>query len=145
MTDNLYDAQYLYTGTSAGDLIARRRPVVGGEGLQVSGLNQRGNRMEFDWSGSGGEAVELPLTWYPGYAAVDGTGAELACEPGENGILTVRTQSDAGHMTVWYRGLWYFRVGDLVSLAAAAGLAAWAVARHTGWRVPLRRRTKLTV
>ena len=145
VTDNLYDAQYLYTGTSAGDLIARRRPVAGGEELQVSGLSQRGNRMEFDWSGSGGEAVELPLTWYPGYAAVDGTGAELACEPGENGILTVRTQSDAGHMTVWYRGLWYFRVGDLISLAAAAGLAAWAVARHTGWRVPLRRRTKLTV
>lgn len=145
VTDNLYDAQYLYTGTSAGDLIARPRHVAGGGDLRVSGLSQRGNRMEFDWNGAEGEAVELPLTWYPGYAAVDDAGAELACESGENGILTVRPQSGAGHMTVWYRGLWYFRAGDLVSLAAAVGLAVWAVARRAGWRAPLRRRSKLTV
>lgn len=143
--DEMYDTHYFYVGTSAGDLAARPRAVTGGAGLQVSGLSQRGNRLEFDWSVAGGQAIELPLTWYPGYAAVDGDGAELACEAGENGILTVQPQSDAGHMTVWYRGLWYFRVGDAISLATAAGLAAWAAARRAGVRLPLRRRGKLTV
>lgn len=145
ITDNLYDGQYLYVGTSAGELAARARPVTGGADLRVSGLSQRGNRLEFDWSGAGGEAMELPLTWYPGYEAVDGDGVRLACERGENGILTVRPQGDAGHMTVRYRGLWYFRLGDLVSLAAFAGLAGWAVVRRTGLPRPLRRRSKLTV
>ncbi|HJA25405.1 MAG TPA: hypothetical protein H9795_05050 [Candidatus Fournierella merdigallinarum] len=145
ITDNLYDAQYLYTGTSAGDLIARPRPPAGGADLQVSGLSQRGNRLEFDFARAGGEAIELPLTWYPGYAAVDDAGRELACEKGDNGILTVRPQSDGGHLTVWYRGLWYFRLGDLVSLAAAAALAAGYAARRFGWRSPAHRRRKSSV
>ena len=66
----------------------------------------------------GGDAVvTLPLLAYPGYT-LSGEGAALSRQ---DGYLTVLLPAGwQGTVTVRWTGLWYWRLSDLVSLAAIA-------------------------
>lgn len=75
------------------------------------------------------EEIQLPIFWYMGYAAeiVEGTG-NASVRKDADGQVSVRLPSDAGTVHVWYKGLPWFRILDMVS-----GLA-WILFLNTCWR-----------
>lgn len=72
--------------------------------------------------------VEFPLLYYPGYKVVEGTGTIFETANGMVGVLVPANSS--GRLAVAFREPLRWRLADLVSLAAALGLAGYCAARH---------------
>jgi len=71
-------------------------------------------------SGEGEYWLELPMLLYKGYRAQDAaTGERFAVQAGENHVVRVLLpEGYSGTLHVWYAGMWYWRVAELISLLA---------------------------
>ena len=48
----------------------------------------------------------------------------------KNTLVACRLPKEDAHIEVSYQGLWFFKVGDVVSLLTAVGLAGFAVVKY---------------
>lgn len=70
--------------------------------------------------------VEVPLLFAKGYRAVTDSGEQLAISPGETFRISVSVPSNfTGSFKVKFREPWYWRVCEIISLLAFAGLIAY--------------------
>lgn len=87
-------------------------------------------------SGEGEYWVELPMLLYKGYRAQDAeTGEGFEVQAGENQMVRVLLpEGYNGTLHVWYAGMWYWRVAELVSLAAALAVIVSGVKKRMRFR-----------
>ena len=126
-----YDNEYYLWGTNR-DSLTVDRYVTGGS-AELTGYYKQGTRIELQLCNVGpGDWVEVPLLYYGGYEAIDGQGRSLIVEDGDNHVVRVRLQEGAEQVSLRYRGFWYFRGAELVSLAAwgACGICWWKKRRR---------------
>ena len=64
-------------------------PQVFGRDVRLSGWRQRGTRFSFAVSAPDGAVVRLPLFFYPGYAARNEAGREVAVREGRDHLVEV--------------------------------------------------------
>lgn len=96
---------------------------VWSDGVTLENYAKTGTTVTLDvTSGTDGGWVRLPLLWYKGYRVTQGAGT-VACGP-NNVVLLELLPSWAGTVTVAFAEPWYWRLAELVSLAALAGGAA---------------------
>lgn len=88
-TDNLYGGQYLPVGTDWNQY--EHNKIVKSEGLEISGYSKSGLQICFTCENYGAERyIELPLTYYTGYEAIDiDTGQVLRVEKGNNNVVKI--------------------------------------------------------
>lgn len=136
-SDTIYDAFYLYEGVDLSALNSGP-PFLSAEGESVvfGERSQLGVTYRLSYTSDAVTSIDLPILWYPGYAASDQDGKELVNEQAPSGLVRVYPQAPGGQITLRYKGLWYYRVGDAISLAGVLGCAGWAL-----WR---KRRKKQT-
>ena len=96
------------------------------EGVALESLSRGALQVSFTAANTTDEtaAVRLPLYAYPGYSLTDTTGgAKLGRY---EGYLTVELPAGySGSITVRFSGCWFWRIGDVVSLAGILATAVW--------------------
>ncbi len=131
-TGYLSGAEYLRYGIDQADLSFHG--AVEGQGVRVldyekDNLNVRMNiRNE-----SGGESyVEVPLQHYKGYTAVvSATGERLELEDGSHFDIRIRVpEGFEGEVSVGFASLWYWHLGNGISLLGLAVVLAQALRRR---------------
>lgn len=74
------------------------------------------------------QAVELPLTMYPGYAAKDSNGNKLNVTYGNNQVICVMLPEHFNdRIKVYFAGKWYWKVSTFISLLTAIYLIIYFV------------------
>ena len=77
------------------------------------------------------DILVFPLCYYPGYVIrVDGERVETKIHSDPIPMVACDLPEQTAHITVVYEGLWIFRVGDILTLATAGGMAATALWRR---------------
>lgn len=73
--------------------------------------------------------IEFPLLYYKGYRAqVLGTKEALTVMKGDNSDVRVLFPAGfQGEIRVWYEGMWYWRVAEVLSVTAGVGFLAYYV------------------
>jgi len=68
--------------------------------------------------------IELPMTYYKGYKAIDAdTGEVLPIEYGTNGHVRVLLDKGyEGNIHVWYNGMWYWHIAEIISILFGAAM-----------------------
>lgn len=128
-TGYISGAEYLPYGADP-QLFLHHDPVCSGE-LQADGYEKEslGATVRLTNPGTAPEQVAFALLYYKGYHAYDMvTGQELQCYAGENSEVTVDIPAEFdGMVRVSFVSPWYWRVGEAVSVAVAAGMlmASW--------------------
>ena len=116
--------EYLHTGTSV-TLLEAREPVIIAGGATIESVSKRYLSVDFSYSDAEGSAyAELPLYYYNGYRAVDGSGNALIIRAGENGVVQVRLPDGSGNVSVFYKPPVIYRVSEGISFLAALMTAA---------------------
>lgn len=96
------------------------------EGVALESLSRGALQVSFTAANTTDEtaAVRLPLYAYPGYSLTDTAGgAKLGRY---EGYLTVELPAGySGSITVRFSGCWFWRIGDVVSLAGILATAVW--------------------
>ncbi|MDR3311448.1 MAG: hypothetical protein LBS90_08915 [Oscillospiraceae bacterium] len=118
--------EYVREGTDFAALRARGTAVVKSDDTAaVSDFTKLYGDVGFTADIAGGEWVEVPLYWYPGFTAY-ADGAELATESGEFGAVRITLPETAGRygVTLGWRAPPSYRAAEAVSLLTAASLAA---------------------
>lgn len=118
--------EYLPEGVNDEILAAASSALEPQDGLEVSGLAKNGCRIEFDYTAQQETEVYLPLTAYPGYAARL-NGQPLALTSAPDGRLAVTLPAGSGHLTVDFKGYWYWNAALAVSALTALGWGAKTV------------------
>ena len=98
----------------------------------ISEFSKSGSRLSFDFSFDTDSAdvwFEVPFFYYDGYEAVLDGETSLTVTRGENDILRILLPSDVtkGSIEVSYEGLWFFRLGDVVTLITILCLFFWKI------------------
>ena len=113
------DVEALKAGTYAADA-----------GTTISGCSKKYCNVTVICSNAGAAEgyVEVPLLYYKGYqAAVLGTGQQLTITPGDNNVLRVSVPAGFnGTIQIGFHTLWYWRIAELISLAALVFLVVCA-------------------
>ena len=124
-TEYLSGAEYLRYGIGQFDL-SFHGPVEG-QGVQVldyekDGLNVR---MSIRNESGGENYVEVPLQYYKGYTAVvSATGERLELEDGSHFDIRIRVPKGfEGEVSVGFASLWYWHLGNGISLLALAAVS----------------------
>lgn len=135
-------AEYVLLNTDVDKLTYK--PPVCGESDQVTSYTKDGCHvvMDVEWGLQNTEGyeesdaqnaesyVELPLLYYKGYEAKGEHGQKLDVVCGENNVLRVLIPAGyQGKIDVDFKGFWYWRVAEAVSLATL--LMIWALARKS--------------
>ena len=98
----------------------------GYDGVQVTEYEKNGTSIQFSVTNDGTDGyVYLPLLNYSGYTAAseDGMITRNNLQMGENAVIRVNIPANyAGTISVKYAGMWYWRVAELISVAAVAYL-----------------------
>ncbi|MDR0839622.1 MAG: hypothetical protein LBN99_08315, partial [Oscillospiraceae bacterium] len=117
--------EYLRQGT-AKSALESRPPVVEPSGeARVTRFSRDFTNAEFTYENAApGDYAELPLYYYPGYAARDADGGALTVGAGENGVVRVDLPSGGGSVSVSYREPLSYRVSEIISLLALIILTA---------------------
>lgn len=118
--------EYLPEGVNDEILAAASNALEPQDGLEVAGLTKNGCRIEFDYAAQQETEVYLPLTAYPGYAARL-NGQPLALTSAPDGRLAVTLPAGSGHLTVDFKGYWYWNAALTVSALTALGWGAKTV------------------
>lgn len=118
--------EYLPEGVNDEILAAASSALEPQSELEVSGLAKNGCRIEFDYAAQQETEVYLPLTAYPGYAARL-NGQPLALTSAPDGRLAVTLPAGSGHLTVDFKGYWYWNAALAVSALTALGWGAKTV------------------
>ena len=101
-----------------------------GEGMdRMEILSRRGTTtVLFCAAGDDGGTVDAPVLNYPGYHVVDEEGNEYNIRDGENNVIRFDLPAGFfGEITIRFTEPWYWRAGELLSLAALAVIAVGAV------------------
>lgn len=102
----------------------------GYDGVQVTEYEKNGTSIQFSVTNDGTDGyVYLPLLNYSGYTASseDGMITRKNLQMGENAVIRVNIPANyAGTISVKYTGMWYWRVAELISVAAVAYLI-WGI------------------
>ena len=115
---------YLYEGmqfsklrNEAGEMLSVSDLESGG--ASVSDVQKAGVSMAFSYRAESPARVVLPLFYYPGYVAETAAGAKLAVTEREGDHrLQVDLPGGSGEARVFYRGIPWMRVLDVISLLA---------------------------
>lgn len=126
----LYDGQYYYASTDDNMVFDRVRNVTSSVPMDISEFSKSGSRLSFDFSFDTDSAdvwFEVPFFYYDGYEAVLDGETSLTVTRGENDILRILLPSGVtkGSIEVSYEGLWFFRIGDAVTLITLMSLGLW--------------------
>ena len=86
-------------------------------------------------AGEGGN-ICIPMVWYRGYEAKDiNTGESFEVVDGWNRLVEVKLPAGySGILDIRYRGLWYWRIGEVISLLFIAGMAGNILLRRNRTR-----------
>ena len=83
---------------------------------RIQEVVRTGNAFEIRYQAGEAQWIHLPLFWYMGYAAQDIiTGKTVPVQKDEQGQVSIFLQPSAGSVRVWYEGLPWFHVTDLLS------------------------------
>lgn len=126
-TGHIMGKEYLLAGTNA-DMLHYGVPVA--EGVEIGQYEKEALLAEFTCSSQSGGYVELPMLCYRGYVAEDAeNGSRLQIEYGNNYVVRVVVpEGFEGRIRVEFRGKWYWRVAEMLSLATLA----WCVLFFAG-------------
>ena len=118
-----YDNEYFLWGTDRSGLTAGRYVTGGTAGLM--GYEKQGTRVSLQLEDvQEGDWVEVPLLYYAGYEARDQREQRLDVASGDNHVVRVLLREGTTQIELRYRGLWYFRAAELISVLT---LGAWGV------------------
>ena len=86
----------------------------------ITNFSRQGTHAEFDSNLTAAAPFNLPMLYYPGYAAYlsDGQKVDVTEAPGHN--LQINLPPGANHVTLKYEGLRLFRIMDMVSFVSLA-------------------------
>ncbi|MDR2614975.1 MAG: hypothetical protein LBC28_00180 [Oscillospiraceae bacterium] len=122
--------EYLRRGSSLDALRARGQTVTA-SGARITGMSRAFTSITFSYdSAEEGAYAELPLYYYDGYAARDGSDAKLSVTEGVNGVVRVALPRGSGEASVGYSEPLSYRAAELVSLAAIVAAAIMAMRRR---------------
>ncbi len=108
--------EYLYPGTDRSNLDGS---FTASEGLSLSEQRKNGLTAFFSYDGAGqGAYVDVPLNYYPGYQAADGSGNLLDIMRSTGNRLRVLLRDGRGTVTVSFREPVSWRVSEILSLLA---------------------------
>lgn len=94
----------------------------------IKAVHRRGNTIDVSYQAAKGELLQVPLFYYPGYRAVLEDGRELEIRQTGEHFLQVLLPPGEHRVHVWYSGLWFFRLADVISLVAFVWLV-WYLGR----------------
>lgn len=118
-----WDDEYFIHGTNTAALVPDLY-TASDESISIDGYEKNGTNIEVNLSGAtDGGYIEVPLLYYPGYAAKDHKGNRLEVVPGTNNVLRVNLQDKTDTVTIRYAGLASFKIGCALSLLTIAGFA----------------------
>lgn len=120
-TTAVLGAEYLPLGTSISHM-TYHAPILG-DGVVMEGYRKDGLEVTADVSSARESYVELPLLYYKGYRAENtDTGEALSAVKGDNGdVRLLLPEHFQGSIRVWYAGMWYWHVAEILSLAVGGG------------------------
>lgn len=120
-----WDDEYFIYGTNKAALVPELYNVSD-ENISIDSYEKNGTNVEVNLSGAtDGGYIEVPLLYYPGYAAKDHKGNRLEVVPGTNNVLRVNLQGKTDTVYIRYAGLPSFKAGcalSFLTIAAFAGL-----------------------
>lgn len=124
-SSSIMGGEYLPEGASAD---VSYHDAVSPEGVEVLSFAKEGldTVTQVSTAPGGGEYwLELPMLLYKGYRAQDmDTGEVFEVQAGTNQeVRVILPAGYSGTLHVWYAGMWYWRVAEMVSLAAAIAVA----------------------
>ena len=126
--------EYVLLGTDVTRLTYK--PPVAGEGVTVTDYTKRYQNVSMTCSNAAAQEsyVELPLLYYKGYQAKnEATGEALTVTDGDNHVVRVLLPAGfQGRVQLMFADLWYWRVSELISLAALIFLLVLARKRQSG-------------
>ncbi len=133
VSPHLYYTEYTIPGTKT-DPTVDQSMLLDGDAT-VTAYEKKSTNVAAQVEAKGDAKVSLPLFGYDGYRAqVEGREMETAL--GDNNRLTVLLPAGTqGELRVWFAGKGIWRVAEMISLAAALGLAgsaAYKRKRRTG-------------
>lgn len=119
-TGHIMGKEYLPAGTND-DMLHYGGPVA--EGVEIVQYEKESLRAEFTCSSPAGGYVELPMLCYRGYTAEDvENGSPMQIEYGNNYVVRVLVpEGFDGRIRVEFKGKWYWRAAEIVSLVTLAG------------------------
>lgn len=115
-TNSLVGGEYLRAGTDINILPGK---ITQENMREVSLLSRDGTYMELycETSENGG-VVEVPMLHYKGYRAWDEDGKEYEIRDGENNVIQFSVPAEfTGKIMIDFIEPWYWRLGELISLA----------------------------
>lgn len=116
--------EYLPVGTDSS--LLRYNPPIGSEHVEIKNYAKDDLNVELCCTNNSKETgyVEVPLILYKGYEARDAvTGKALQITYGDNNVIRVLIPADyTGTIQIAFPGMWYWRLAEAISLAAAMAL-----------------------
>lgn len=116
--------EYLPVGTDSS--LLRYNPPVSSEHVEIKSYEKDDLNVELCCTNNSKETgyVEVPLILYKGYGVRDAvTGEALQITYGDNNVIRVLIPADyAGTIQIAFPGMWYWRLAEAISLAAAMAL-----------------------
>ncbi|HVA25510.1 MAG TPA: 6-pyruvoyl-tetrahydropterin synthase-related protein, partial [Chloroflexota bacterium] len=111
------------------ELTGRLPTIAGAPGVQVAVTKRQPEGLEASVTSDRPGHVELPVAYYPGWAASLNGGATVV-QPGSHGLVSVEVPAGQSKVALRFGTSPDRRLADGLGLLAAAVLAALAVARH---------------
>ena len=97
---------------------------------RIMEAERRGNDFRLHHEAGTAEWIRLPVFWYMGYAARDSAQGVCPVRKEEDGKLGVLVPATSGTVHVWYEGLPWFHVTDLISWFSLFGFLYAAYRRR---------------
>lgn len=124
-TTAVLGAEYLPVDTSTSHMIYHA-PILG-DGVVMENYWKDGLEVIAGVSAIEESYVEFPLLYYKGYRAENaGTGEALSVVKGDNGdVRLLLPENFQGNIRVWYAGMWYWHVAEILSVAVGGGFLVY--------------------
>lgn len=127
------DYDYLYKDIDVKKLIRQGNRYI--SDADIGNYKKVISDISFSYSTINDAKITLPLVNYPGYVAADQDGRKIELEEDDNHMIVIPLAKGSGAVTVWYQGLFLFKIADCVSLVSTfifAGLIIW-IYRKRQW------------
>ncbi len=123
-----WDNEYFKMGTNLS--LFEENQYIASENIEITSYDKSGTNVHVTMSGvTEGAWVEVPMLNFPGYRAVDEDGNELDIVDGNNNVVRVLLAYNSTEVDVFYGGLWYFRVAEIVSVVTLGVLVTICLRR----------------
>lgn len=122
-TDNLYGGQYLPEGTDWSQYVHNK--VMASETVELIDYQKDGLQVEFTCINHADDGyIELPLTYYTGYKAIDAvTKEELKVAKGNNNVVSVQIPENyMGNVKVFFSAPMAWNISYVISFITAIGI-----------------------